>query len=755
MYGKKRFHDNAIQRSELRAFLKHGAGNLDLPTHRVGWVPGCRACQWLIAGEGWPAQPYPHQRSQTRAQETRAKLVRMSGPANLVVTDGAGARRAVADLVMAWARDAATGEPRYILELDASRRGAKCACECPSCGKPLTAVNAATNEFLRRPHFRHPEGAQRDACLVLAARAAALRQLQEDGWLDLPRRRMSARVAGLSGQFHEAWVEEAPVRTRISQVDYHDRATAVITLENGRQLWIELTGTPGGQDRITQDGQVVPTIYLAIDDPGLAGLGPDELRRRARLEPNELCWRAHWNDADLLAQAEEAARTRAHFYFDAIPDWLNLPAGLDPALHRETVLHHEVKRILEDVGRLTVPGVEVEAELPSTDGQILRERWVEEEEDLRLSCVQLETRYGRLVPDITCESFGSDGHARYLPLLIEVTVTNPVNEERLRRIRATGEATLEIDLSLAGGRVNRDELRHLVIDEVAIKRWLHRPDLESLRSEMLGKLADERAARAAHTQWLAERRAKVLATPVSRVAAEYLDAVTGMFDAGSDAGAIRVARDLVAEAADKLAMHGYPEACDEDLIGDGAILARVLSIMLGRPVGYRYDNLMGVLNAIRQTSGPRLSTLSIYFIAARAYPPQLSPQQREWFDGWAAEVRQSIQAGETVYLRDTGFDRLLSLLFPEMAAGLAKPFGKRAPGAGVRRDHEHGTTVRPALAERPRAGCPDTLARSDRAGPKLLDTKLGDGWLQGRDFDAWKRANPEAARIRYPGSSER
>jgi hypothetical protein len=135
-------------------------------------------------------------------------------------------------------------------------------------------VNAAKTEFLRRPHFRHPEGAQRDECLVLAARAAALRQLQEEGWLDLPRRRMSARVAGLSGKFHEAWVEEAPARIRISQVDYRDKATAVITLDDGRQLRVELTGTPGSTEQLTPSGQPVPTIYLAVDDPIPAPLLP-------------------------------------------------------------------------------------------------------------------------------------------------------------------------------------------------------------------------------------------------------------------------------------------------------------------------------------------------------------------------------------------------------------------------------------------------------------------------------------------------
>jgi hypothetical protein len=680
----------------------------------------------------------------------------MSGPAKLIVTDGAGARQTLADLVMAWARDTATGEPRYILELDADHRGAKCGCECPSCGKPLTAVNAAKTEFLRRPHFRHPEGAQRDECLVLAARAAALRQLQEDGWLDLPRRRMSARVAGLSGEFHEAWVEEAPVQLRISQVDYRDRATAVITLENGRQLRVELTGTPGSPGHLTPSGQPVPTIYLAIDDPQLAALAPEELRRRARLTPNELCWHAHWNDAELLAQAESAARARAHFYFDDVPDGLNLPEGMSPTLRRETVLHHEVKRILEEVGRLTVPEIAVEVELPGVGGQMLHGRWVEEEEELRLECIQLETRYGRLVPDITCESFDSDGHARHLPLLIEVTVTNRVEEERLGRIRATGEATLEIDLSRAGGRVNRDELRRLVVDEVATKRWLYHPDLEWQRSALLGGLAkqvaDEQAGLDARAKWLAERRARVLATPVSDIGAEYLDSVTRMLDAAGDGpGAVRAARELVADAVDKLAMHGYPEAGDENLVGHGAILARVLSIMLRRPVGYRCDNLMGVLNAIRQTSGSRRSMLSIYFIAARAYPPELSTEQREWFDGWAGEVRKSIRAGETTYLRDPAFDRLLSLLFPEMAAGLAKPFGKLAPGAGVRWDQELGMFVRPELPERRRAGFIDSQPRSDGAGTKWLDTKPGDWWLKGRDLEAWKRANPEYARAWFPG----
>lgn len=682
----------------------------------------------------------------------RAKLLHMSGPANLVVTDAPDARQALADLVMAWARDSSTGEPRYILELDADHRGSKCGCECPSCGKPLVAVNAAKAEFVRRPHFRHPDGAHRDECLVLAARAAALRQLHEEGWLDLPRRRMSARVAGLSGEFHEAWVELPPVRIQISQIDYRDRATAVVTLDDGRQLRVDLTGTPGMLGHESPDGVLAPTIYLAISDPELAALTPDELRRRARLQPIEMCWASHWDDPELQRRAEVAARDRARFYFDDVPNGLVLPEGLDPILRRETVLHYEVKRILEETERLTIPEVTIDVEVPGIDGQTIHGRWVEEEEQLRLASVRSEMRNGRLVPDITCESFGADGHARHLPLLIEVTVTNQIDEERLDRIQATGEATLEIDLSLAGGRVNRDELKRLVVDEVATKRWLFNPDLEWQRSALLARLVkqveDERAALDAHAKWVSDRRAQVLSTPLSDIASEYLDAVTCMFDAArGDREAARSARELVADAADKLAIRGYPEAGDENLVGTDNILSRVMSIKLGRPVGYRCDNLMAVLNAIRQTTGPQLSALSIYFIAARAYPPQFNTEQQEWFDGWASEVRNSILAGETTYMRDPAFDRLLSLLFPEMAAGLAKPFGKLTPGMGVRWDKEREVFVRPAIPERGRAMFLESQPRSDRAGERLLDTKPGDWFLRGRDLEAWKRANPEAARV--------
>jgi hypothetical protein len=126
------------------------------------------------------------------------------------------AKAALGELVMAWARDIETGEPRYIGEIDSDHRGSKCGCEFPSSRLASIAVNAAKDKVIRRPHFRNPKGALRDECVILAARSAAMRLLAEVGVIELPRRRMSASAEGFSGAIHEAWVEAPAQNVRVA-----------------------------------------------------------------------------------------------------------------------------------------------------------------------------------------------------------------------------------------------------------------------------------------------------------------------------------------------------------------------------------------------------------------------------------------------------------------------------------------------------------------------------------------------------------
>jgi hypothetical protein len=681
----------------------------------------------------------------------------MTRTGKLVVrSDGQERGLATAELVMAWARDVATGEPRYILELGPERRGAQCACECVSCGLALTAVNAAKATFKMRPHFRHPDGAERSECVVLAARAAILSHFRNDGWLDLPRRRKTSRAVGLSGEYYEAWVESPAERVHITSVNFHDRTMATLTLADGRTLRVALTGTIGDESVVDEQGLPVPMILLDVNDPAVASMSPEEIRRGLRLLPDSIRWCGHWSDFDLQAQADRAAQEAVHF-LDKIPDGLDMPDGLDAALKRETVLHYEVKNILAKALEVMAPAMEALVEVRAPRGRILRERWAAAAQMLELTHVKLEHRFGRLVPDVICEGWAEGGNWLN-PLLIEVTVTNHIDEERLERIRGTNASALEIDLSLAGGRVSREELRQLVVEEVATKRWLNFPELnfqqDRLQKKLEGQAEEEFRVIAEHAGRHKERRSRILAMPITEIASEYLAAVTTLCYLNEDSADDESdeykqfefsARERVADAADKLAVRGFPEAGDSNLIGGRGILSRILSIRFDKGVGYRVDSGMQVLNAIRQSKGSSRSYNTLYFIAARIYKPRLSDEQKRWLDEWTDEVKASIKAGELTYLRDSAYDRLLSLLFPEMDKSLSKLFGKRNLATESDVARERGGR-REELPQRRPAGFLTTQPKAQVVEEVLQDTGARDWWLKGRDLEKWKRAHPDAAK---------
>ena len=121
---------------------------------------------------------------------------------------------------------------------------------------------------------------------------------------------------------------------------------------------------------------------------------------------------------------------------------------------------------------------------------MLRDTWTLGACELELAQLALEQRFGRIAPGVACRARPA-GAGEELPwaLFVEAIVTNAIGAERLERIRQAGQSNLEIDLSLAGGKVTRGELRQLVIDELATKRWLFHPEAERQRVAVLGELA--------------------------------------------------------------------------------------------------------------------------------------------------------------------------------------------------------------------------------------------------------------------------
>lgn len=572
---------------------------------------------------------------------------------------------------------------------------------------------------------------------MLAARAAALRQLQETGWIDLPLRRVSGQVAGLSGEFYDAWVECPPVRLRITEVNYRDRAVAVFTFEDGRTLQVELTGSAVTRSALPGQDSIEAAILISVDDPQVAAMDPQEVRRHLTLMPDSLCWRSHWDDAQLLRDAQGRAREEALLYLDHVPEGLVLPDGMDASARRESILHFEAKQILAEEGRVYAPEYLVEVELGEGPDMLIAS-WLLEAEVLKLDHIEIEEDYGDIVPDLACKAYPEDGGRVYVPTFVEITVSNTIDDTRLARIRAKKSLALEIDLSLAGGRVTREELKRLVVEEVATKRWLYHPEVEEKREALVLQLRAR-----------AQRRREVLARPLDTVAQEYLDALIESFTEdkereGRGELGIRLGSDTderLAEAIDKMTVHGFPEAGAAPLIAAHGILDRILSIKLDRGIGYRLTSGQAVLNAIKQDRAEDRAYHSLFFIAALHFEPTLTDDQRRKLGDWRGQVRASIKAGELTFLRPTIFDRILSVLFPEMAADLAKPGAKRE-GNKVRQAR---STQWHETYDRNPSMLVSTQPRSDGASWPLRDTNPSEWWLKGRDLERWKRENPQWA----------
>jgi hypothetical protein len=391
-------------------------------------------------------------------------------------------RPAVPDLLMAWARERITGAPRYILELDENHRGANCDCECIGCGGALIAVNAARETYVRRPHFRHSAGSEKHSCLMLSARAALLATLENIGYLDLPSHQRSARITGLSGCFYDAWIDVPPERVHIAAYSFSDEAAAIVTLDDGRELRVVLMGGAVGGT----EGTPHAMIEILVDDPALASMSPEELRHRMRLLVSDAHWCGHWQDNDLLDTAMNQARAQAADAVDLDDGTTGLPDIATPQDIRETLLHRMAKEILERERRLMVPEMTVTENAPHWPREPIT-RKCRDAQALNLSSVALEQRMSRIIPDVTAATLAVPGWPAET-LLIEITVTNGVDDARLARIREADLPTLEIDLSRLGGKVTKAEFTRLIVEEVAGKRWLHHPVIETERCRLQAEL---------------------------------------------------------------------------------------------------------------------------------------------------------------------------------------------------------------------------------------------------------------------------
>lgn len=635
---------------------------------------------------------------------------------------------AASTVPLKWAHDATTGAPRYIHDPEVVNKTGTCI--CPACELALTPVLAGEPMRVRpTAHFRHPAGALRDACVLVAARAAAVRHLAERGFIDLPRRTMSARAQGFSGQDYEVWVEEPAERVRVSSARMQDHATAVLTLDDGRELTVDLTGLREPM----ADGTGHAVVTIALSDPALAMLDAETIRARLRVLP-DLRWCSHWNDQDLALRSRATAARAAS---EALDGWdaadeaeflSSLPTGTPPAeaqaFRRETLLHREAKAALEAAESVETPGLEVvvtryppEELAGDWDDQTIRKVWLTGRRRLELDGVRLECRLGRIVPDVIAtlggrqvythggtltkvgDVFDEDTEDVYAPawpstLLIEVKVTHGIADEKLQRIRQLDVPTLEIDLGSLGGRLSREQFRDLVVNQVIGKRWVHHPAFVGKRRVLDAEID----AHSVCLEW-AQRirdfnRPRWLAKPTEYWVLAYLAAATRFHDRSvqirraqrtrnpADAPAQALGPEdaewrSLADAAEALDAHGLPGGMDREMISDTGLVPRILSIRHNRGIGYAVDSGFQVLNAIMQSGEDNRRWHTLYTIAVKTYDlaQHFSEKQARLYASWRQLIVERVEAEDEIYLRPGTYDATLSALFPEMAVRIATGYG--------------------------------------------------------------------------------
>ncbi|WP_157256682.1 hypothetical protein [Methyloversatilis discipulorum] len=604
----------------------------------------------------------------------------------------------------------------------------------------MVAVNAGKHVFKRRPHFRHPEGAVKDSCEVLAARALVLDRFRNEGLLTLPGRGRGQRISGLSGQTYDAWVEFPPERVKTHRFDIVDRAHAILTLDDGRRLRVRLTGRVRvSEDVGFNDPSDIPTLEILIDDPEIAALPPEELRKRIQLLIGAGVWCSHWQDASLLEKATQAAIDQANAHVDWVPDGLEIPDALSPLLKRESLLHLKAKEILERARRINLPELRVDVAKRGRSGKTESRSFSVPGQILELSSVQLERPMGRIRPDVVAFTVEAPLWPAG-PVLIEITVTHGISDERLARIQAQDLPALEIDLSVLGGVVTQTQFEELLVEGLTGKRWLHHPQIEVERSrleievnEALAKADSAAESRSISSQAGESPFGVSLAVWLNR----YLDAILAHADAflhyGRSGAPTKEALDDLARCAEGLALHGHSYAMELGrpnwtLVG---LVEVILTIKLDRAIAREDASTWDVVQDLLQEdrAGARWQTL--YLMALKVFRPNLTPEQQAWVDQRRAQVWASIKAGEGRFDRPWKFDPLLAELFPELAPLLSlRSAGQEGP---VPR-------VQASTTKRHPGGQPDLLTDSFSPPP------LENTWLTGKALEEWKRKNPDGVK---------
>ena len=148
--------------------------------------------------------------------------------------------------------------------------------------------------------------------------------------------------------------------------------------------------------------------------------------------------------------------------------------GAECAHAVETALHLAAKDILATRREIVLPGVEVQ--FPHSS----QRRVIAQQQPYEIESVEVERKLGSIIPDVIAQIKGRE-------LLVEVTVTHGVDDDKRKRIRELGLSCLEINLSDVQRDLSRKNLEKIIVDGRDRKRWVYNVCAEKERKKMLSE----------------------------------------------------------------------------------------------------------------------------------------------------------------------------------------------------------------------------------------------------------------------------
>lgn len=142
----------------------------------------------------------------------------------------------------------------------------------------------------------------------------------------------------------------------------------------------------------------------------------------------------------------------------------------------ETTLHKVAKELFLEISSIHVPEYIFKKQRILKTGQLIvhPEISLARRGLVKIENVQIEASLDSIRPDIV--AFALDKK-----LIIEIAVNNPVNKQKLRKIRHSNFCAIEIKLDIADSFLTREQLKDKLEKDLKSKAWLYHPN--QLREE--------------------------------------------------------------------------------------------------------------------------------------------------------------------------------------------------------------------------------------------------------------------------------